>query len=309
VEKINKVDRVLSGQEVDCPPVSLWYHFGVQHGSGKQFANITLEQFEYYDFDFLKVMNDIFYPPPVGLKAVASEDDLHRIGPLDIESVWKQQFIALDRISTELKGRAYFIDTVFDPWQSIRRAMAGEHIQALMQSAPDALLDALEVVTDNLIHYCKQSLKIGSAGIFLSVAAGAEILTRQEFLTFVKPFATRLLEAVADRAKMNTVHVHGETLFFDDAIDFPAAIFSWWDRGPKGPSLQWVKERISGCVMGGIDQTIVSRRTPAFLKQHAAEGIGMGGRTRFLLAGGCTIDSWVYPESIHSIVAAAREGC
>jgi len=35
----------------------------------------------------------------------------------------------------------------------------------------------------------------------------------------------------------------------------------------------------------------------------------MGGRTRFLLAGGCTIDSWVYPESIHSIVAAAREGC
>ncbi|KPJ78160.1 MAG: hypothetical protein AMJ54_04890 [Deltaproteobacteria bacterium SG8_13] len=309
MEKINKVDRVLSGQEVDCPPVSLWYHFGVQHGSGKQFANITLEQFEYYDFDFLKVMNDIFYPPPVGLKAVASEDDLHRIGPLDIESVWKQQFIALDRISTELKGRAYFIDTVFDPWQSIRRAMAGEHIQALMQSAPDALLDALEVVTDNLIHYCKQSLKIGSAGIFLSVAAGAEILTRQEFLTFVKPFATRLLEAVADRAKMNTVHVHGETLFFDDAIDFPAAIFSWWDRGPKGPSLQWVKERISGCVMGGIDQTIVSRRTPAFLKQHAAEGIGMGGRTRFLLAGGCTIDSWVYPESIHSIVAAAREGC
>jgi hypothetical protein len=34
VDKINKVDRVLSGQEVDSPPVSLWYHFGVQHGSG-----------------------------------------------------------------------------------------------------------------------------------------------------------------------------------------------------------------------------------------------------------------------------------
>ena len=307
MDKIGRLNRVLNGQEVDNPPVSLWYHFGVQHGSGKQFADITLEQFDYYDFDFLKVMNDIFYPPPNGLAAVTSAEELRHIGPLDVEAVWEQQFTALQHISSELKGRAYFIDTVFDPWQSIRRAMAGEHIQTLMQSAPDALTDALEVVTDNLIRYCRQSLEIGSAGIFLSVAAGAEILTRQQFLTFVKPFASRLLSAVADQGNMNTVHVHGEALFFDDALDFPAAIFSWWDRGPQGPSLQWVKERISGCVMGGIDQTIVSRRTPVFLEQHAAEGIEMGGRKRFLLAGGCTIDSWVYPESIRAIVAAARK--
>ena len=141
------------------------------------------------------------------------------------------------------------------------------------------------------------------------MAAGTEIIARQEFLTFVKPFANRVLAAVADRAKMNTVHVHGEHLFFDDVLDFPADIFSWWDRGPKGPSLQWVKERISGCVMGGIDQTNACRRTPGFLKQHVTEAIRMGGRTRFLLAGGCSIKAWVYPESVRAIVAAAREGC
>ncbi len=309
MDKIRKVDRVLRGLEVDCPPVSLWYHFGVQHGSGRQFADITLEYFDYYDFDFLKVMNDIFYPPPAGLEEVSSAKDLRDIGPLNIESVWEQQFKALELISAKLEGQAYFIDTVFDPWQTIRRGMAGEHIQALMDTAPDALLAALEVVTENLINYCQRSLAIGSAGIFLSVAAGAEIVTRQEFLTFVKPFAARLLEAVADRAKMNTVHIHGEELFFEDVLDFTAAIFSWWDRGPKGPSLQWVKERISGCVMGGIDQKIVSRRTPAFLNQHVAEGIRMGGRTRFLLAGGCSIDTWVYPESLRTIVAEARQGC
>jgi hypothetical protein len=107
---------------------------------------------------------------------------------------------------------------------------------------------------------------------------------------------------------MNTVHVHGENLFFDDALGFPASVFSWWDRGPKGPSLQWVKERIPGCVMGGIDQTSVCRRTPDFLKQHVAEAIRMGGRTRFLLAGGCSIKTWVYPELVRAIVAAARKG-
>ena len=309
MDKIKKVDRVLSGLEVDCPPISLWYHFGVQHGSGKQFADITLEYFDYYDFDYLKVMNDIFYPPPAGLETISSADDLGRIGPLNVESVWEQQFKALDLISTALNGRAYFIDTVFDPWQSIWRGIAGEHIQELMHSSPNALLNALEVVTDNLIKYCHESLNIGSAGIFLSVASGAEILSRQEFLTFVKPFAARILESVASSAKMNTVHIHGEDLFFEDALDFPAAIFSWWDRGPKGPSLQWVKERIPGCVMGGIDHTNVCRRTSAFLKQHVAEAIRLGGRTRFLLAGGCSIKTWVYPESVRAIVAGARNGC
>ena len=309
MDKIAKVDRVLRGLEVDCPPVSLWYHFGVQHGSGKRFADITLEYFDCYDFDFLKVMNDIFYPPPAGLEAVSTADDLCRIGHLDVESVWHQQFSALDVIASSLRGRAYFLDTVFDPWQSIRRGMAGERIQELMNFSPTALLDALDVVTENLIAYCRKSLDIGSAGIFLSVAAGSEIVNRHQFLTFIKPFAARLLEAVADRAIMNTVHVHGEDLFFDDSLDFPAAIFSWWDRGPNGPSLQWVKERTAGCVMGGIDQTIVSRRTPAYLRQHTVEGIRMGGSTRHLLAGGCTIDSWVYPESIRAIVKAARKGC
>ena len=309
MHKIDKVDRVLNGQRVDCPPISLWYHFGIQHGSGKQFADITLEYFHYYDFDFLKVMNDIFYPPPPGINEVASADDLASIRPANVVSVWREQFNALEIISQALHGQAYFIDTVFDPWQTIWRGMTGEHMQVLMHSAPAALLEALEIVTDDLIAYCHHSLDAGSAGIFLSVAAGAETLARQEFLTFVKPFATRLLRAVADRGKLNTVHVHGENLFFDDVLDFPAAVFSWWDRGPKGPGLEWVKKRVNACVMGGIDHTIVSRRTPAFLKQHVAEAIAMGGRKRFVLAGGCSIKTWMYPESIHAIVAAARQGC
>ena len=309
MDKIRKVDRVLSGQKVDCPPVSLWYHFGIQHGNAEQFADITLEYFDTYDFDFLKVMNDIFYPPPDGMETLVTADHLRCIGPLDVASVWEQQFKALEIISTKLKEQAYFMDTVFDPWQSIRRAMAGENIQALMQTYPDALLGALEVVTANLIDYCKKSLDIGSAGIFMSVAAGAEIVTRHQFVTFVKPFAKQVLEAIAGQGIMNTVHIHGEELFFDDALDLPADIFSWWDRGPKGPPLQWVKEKIDGCVMGGIDQTIVSRRTPAFLRQHVTEAMQLGGTRRFLLAGGCTIDSWVYPESIRAIVSEARKGC
>lgn len=309
MNKIERVQAVLNGEEPDRPPLSLWYHFGVQHGSGEQFARLCLEFFDFYDLDFLKVMNDYFYPPPPGLETIRTGTDLRRLGPLEIEKTdWSQQLRALELIAGELRERAFFIDTVFDPWQTIRRNMAGEEMSNLMAQEPQALLEALDVVADNLVVYCRQSLAVGSAGIFMSVPAAAEILPREAFLRFVKPPAMKVFKAIAGLGPMNTAHLHGEQLFFDDCRDFPVPIFNWWDRGPHGPSLEKAKGMVAGCVMGGIDQRVVARTSPGFLKNHVHEGLRMGGRRRFLLANGCSIDTWTYPGSIKAIVAAARSG-
>lgn len=307
MNKKELVDRVLAGETVERPPLSLWYHFGVQHGSGEDFAKITLDYFNHYEFDFLKVMNDYFYPVPDGCDALKTKADLQRITPIDPRRTrWAEQLKALEIIRKEIGGKAYFIDTVFDPWQSLNRYLAAENMQHLMMNEPQALKEALEVVADNLIAYSEAAVDAGAAGIFMSIPAGKEIVTREEFLTFVKPYAEKVLKGIQGVGAMTTLHVHGKELYFDDAIDLPAPIINWWDRGPHGPSMQEVLRRFSGCVMGGIDQTIVARRTRAFLKSHVREGIELGGNRRFLLANGCSIDTWVYPGAVEAIVAAAR---
>jgi uroporphyrinogen decarboxylase len=307
MNKIDLVDQVLVGAPVSRPPISMWYHFGIQHGGGEVLAGTTLDFFDYYDFDFLKVMNDYFYPTPGGLEAVAAPDDLKKIVEIDVRQTdWQEQFKAIEIIAENLRDKAYFIDTVFDPWQSLNRCMVAENLKSLMAQAPDAVLEALDRVADNLIEYSKTVIGLGAAGIFLSIPAGAEIVTRQEFLTFVKPFAQKILAAISPLGKMTTLHVHGKELFFDDVLDLPAPVFNWWDRGPQGPSLAWVRERIQGCVMGGIDQTIVARRSRPFLRHHVREALEMGGSQRFFLANGCTIDSWVYPGALKAMVEAAR---
>lgn len=308
MNKIELVDSVLRGSPVDRPPLSLWYHFGVQHGEGERFARLALDYFRFYDFDFLKVMNDYFYPVPDGLDAVRTGADLRRIERFEVErSPWREQFRALEVIAGELNGEAYFIDTVFDPWHTLKRSLAGEHIGNLMEREPEAVVDALGVITENLIAYSLRSLDIGSAGIFLSVPAGREFMGREPFLRFVKPFARRVLEAVSKRGRMNVAHIHGDDLHFDDCLDFPAHVFNWWDRGPGGPSLSSVKEKIPGCVMGGIDQKIVNRRTGASLADHVREGRALGGKERFFLANGCSIEASVNPRAIRAIVEAARQ--
>jgi uroporphyrinogen decarboxylase len=305
--KIERIDATLQGGQADHPPVSLWYHFGIQHGAGDTFARTCLEYFEYYDLDWLKVMNDYFYPLPEELEAIRSGRDLKKIVPFDVESSeWRHQLKALYIIGKTLENRAYFLDTVFDPWQTLRRNLAGENLPELMENEPRALLRALDVITDNLVAYSKLSLSQGAAGIFVSVPASAEIMSRDQFLRFCKPFVVKLLSAVKDLGKMNTAHIHGKQLFFDDILDLPVQVLSWYDRHPDCPTLQEVKEKFSGAVMGGIDQEIVARRTRAFLKEHVREGIEMGGESRHLLAGGCSIATWVDPGSIKAIVAAAR---
>ena len=309
MNKIERVDRVLKGDDVDYPPISLWYHFGVQHGGGEPFARITLEFFRHYDFDFLKVMNDYYYPTPQGLDAVRTREDLQKFTAFDVERCeWREQFKALRIISRELKGRAYFIDTVFDPWQSIRRSVAGENLELLAENEPEALHAALAAVADNLIAYARKSLEIGATGIFMSVPAARELVNRDVFLEFVKPYAQKVFAAISGQGRMNTAHIHGEDLYMDDCLDFPVNIFSWWDRGPHGPSMDSVKQRFPGCVMGGIDQGLLTRRSPAFLKDHVAEGVALGGGRRFFLANGCSIDTWVSPDIVRAVVAAARAG-
>ena len=307
MNKIERIDAVLAGREPDRPPVSLWYHFGLQHDNGRGFARASLAFFEHYDFDFLKVMNDYFYPAPEGVDTVRGPQELKRFRRFNpVDTIWREQLQALETIQVSLASQAYFIDTVFDPWQSLRRGLAGEQMDRLMTDYPEALMDTLEVVTANLTAYCRESLRRGAAGIFLSIAAGEEILSREAFLTFVKPYAAKLLEAIAEDGPMNTAHVHGDRLYFDDILDLPVPIFNWWDRGPYGPRMAAVRRRTDACLMGGIDQSLVARRSRRFLRTHVQEGIDEGGRRRFLLANGCTIASWVFPEALQAIVATAQ---
>jgi uroporphyrinogen decarboxylase len=308
MNKIERVDAVLRGDEVDYPPISLWYHFGVQHGGGESFARITLEYFQYYDFDFLKVMNDYYYPTPDGLDTVRTKADLRKFTTFDVERCgWREQFKALHIIARELKGKAYFIDTVFDPWQSIRRSVAGENMEHLAKEEPDALHAALSAVAENLIAYSRKAIEIGAAGVFMSVPAAREIVSPDLFRAFVKPYAKKVFAAISGLGRMNVAHIHGEDLYMDDCLDFPVNVLSWWDRGPQGPSMDHVKQRFPGGVMGGIDQTLLTRRSPAYLKKHVREGVGLGGGRRFFIANGCSIDTWVSPEVVAAVVAAARE--
>jgi uroporphyrinogen decarboxylase len=305
--KVERIERSLAGKEIDRPPVSFWYHFGVQHAPGRRIAEVSLEFLRYYDLDWLKLMNDYFYPMPEGTLEIDAARDLKKVAHFEPrDSQWGEQLEAVKIIARELEGKVCFIDTVFEPWQVLLRNLVGEHLDELVEREPQAVLDALDVITDNIIAYCKESLRLGSNGIFLSTFGSTEQVPRTRYLKFAKPFVMRIFNAIRDSGTMHTAHVHDIGIYVDDALDFPVPILSYEDRHPSNPSIPEMRKRFNGTIMGGLDKNRVTRVTPAEAIRSAMEGMRSGGKTKLLLAPGCSFPTWLDPGTAKALVESVQ---
>ncbi len=307
MNKRERVEASLAGKEFDRPPVSFWYHFGTQHEGGERIAELELEFFRYYDLDYLKLMNDYYYPMPEGRTELKDRDDLRLIRRFDVRtSPWGEQLKAIDIIARELKDRAYFIDTVFDPWQCLLRNLVGEHLMDLVEREPDAILEALDVVTENVIAYCKEAIRAGAAGVFVSTFSAINQLPKNVYMEFAYPFVERVFSETRDLAIMNTAHLHDYGIYVDEMVKLPAHIISYEDTGPQNPTIPELRKKWDGSIMAGMDKNLITRVTPQRAIDNALVGVESGGPTKFFLAPGCSFQTWLYPESGKLLVEAVK---
>jgi len=307
---MNKTERMratLAGNPVDRPPFSIWYHFGNQHASPERTAQVHLEFYDYYDLDFLKVMNDYDYPMTSGMDSLESLEDLKRIQPFNIErSPLGNQLKALEYIAKGLRGSALFVDTLFNAWNTMRRNLAREAMPRLMADYPEALIEALKIINQNLIRYALASLERGSAGIFFSVPASAEFVTPEQYEKFMRPFDLEFLHAVAGKGECHILHAHGEKLYIDWLLDYPVQAISWADLN-GGPLISAMRKKTSLTLIGGIDHVKFAYTSAKQLRWQVTEARVQGGTTKFILAPGCSVPTYSFPPLIKAARDAGRE--
>jgi uroporphyrinogen decarboxylase len=306
MNKIERVRAALSGNPVDHSPFTAWYHFGTQHATPEQTAEVHLGFFEAYDFDFLKVMNDYDYPMPEGLETMATAADLKRLSVFDVaKTPMGSQLKALEIIAKKLKGKALFVDTLFTAWNTIRRNLVKEALPGLMADHPRELLDALNVINRNLIQYALASLDRGSAGIFFSVPASAEFITPEQYEKFMRPFDLEFLNAIKGKGEMHILHAHGEKLFFDRLLDYPVQALSWADLN-GGPSISAMRKKTSLTLMAGVDHVKFPNISAKIIREQVKSAVAQAGNTKFILAPGCSLPTFSYPPLIKAACAAVQ---
>ena len=311
MNKIERVRAALAGQPVDRPPFTVWYHFGNQHAPAERTAQVHLEFFEHYDLDLLKLMNDYDYPMPDGMEVIATAADLTRLKPFDpADTPFGTQLRTVEIVAGALRGKALFLDTVFNAWNTLKRNLVREAMPALMAQHPAALEAALGVVNANLIRYAQASLARGAAGIFLSDAAGterkmpaaSESLTLEQYERFMRPFDLQLLEAIRGKGECHVLHAHGEHLYFDRLLDYSAHALSWADLNGS-PSIAEARRRTTMTLMAGLNHVKFAEESATLVRAQVKRALMEGGGTRFILAPGCSLPTYAYPQ----LIRAARD--
>lgn len=243
---------------------------------------------------------------PPGVETLADARDLEKLAPLDVERTpLGEQLRVVEILAKALRGRALVVDTLFNAWNTLRRNVVKDAIGPLMRDRARELEQALDVVNQNLIMYALASLDRGAAGIFLSVPASEEFVTRAEYERFMRPYDLALLEAIRSRGDFHVLHAHGARLHFEALLDYPVDAISWADR-EGGPALGEARALTKRALMGGIAQASFAYTSAAAIRGEIRDAIAQAGYQKFFLAPGCALATYTFPELIRAARDEAR---
>ncbi|MCS6951333.1 MAG: uroporphyrinogen decarboxylase family protein [Bryobacterales bacterium] len=286
-----RVDRALNGQDVDRPPFSFWYHFGLEKFPGERHARATLDFHRKFGTDLVKVMSD--YPFP------KRAQPWYRLRPED--NPFPEQIRALELIRDGLSGSAYFVETIFNPWNVAEKLSSKEEVLRLKDEKPQALLDALEAIARSEARHAQRARSAGAAGIFLAIAnADASVLTEADYARFSEPFDKMVLEAVKD-APLNILHLHGSRVFLKRFYSgWPAAVLHY-SLHATGVPIAEVRRHYAGVIMGGLDETNFRKLSEEELRRQWRAAQQAAG-ARFILAPGCSVPNDTTDEELMRLV-------
>ena len=281
-----RVDRAMAGQEVDRPPFSLWHHFGLTNPEAH--ATRTLEFHRAYHTDLVKVMSDFPYPKPAGKWYELKRED----------NPFPDQLRALELISKGLNGDAYMLETVFNPWHVAQKLSSKEEVLRLKDEKPQALLDALTVITEAEIRHAKRAYAAGASGVLLSVANALKAeMSVEDYKKFSAPFDKRFLDGVADAAPHNILHIHVEPPYLATFHNFKAPIINYSMHVSGIPIAEVRKQFPSWVIAGGIDEVNYRKLTPEEMRRQWQAAAKAAGR-KYILTPGCSVPNDSTPEEL-----------
>ena len=304
MDKSARVMAALRKKAVDRIPCSCWMHFGPdeKHGPGAVEAHAGF--FKKYDWDFLKVMNDLPYDLPTGLEKITRPADLDRLKTLRMNSgSFRLHLDTLALLRKSLGKKVLMATTIFNPWAVAMKFSDGQ-IAEMAAKSPKKVKKALEIIGSNLARFAQACLENGADGIFLALeGARRGQLSSAAYCEIARPFDLMVLEAVKE-APLNILHLHGPHVYFDLCADYPVSVFNW-DVFQGNISLSEGKAKTGKCVAGGINPqgAIAAGDTVEVvveIRNAVDETDGLG----LIVAPGCAVPPNVRPQDLKVIRAA-----
>jgi uroporphyrinogen decarboxylase len=309
---VNKRERLLdllSGRDVaGGVPAAFFLHFPPECHSGQAAIDKHVEYFRHTGMACYKIQYEFPFPHR---PEIQTPDDWKKM-PLYGREFYQAQLEVVEGLVKAARGEALVVQTLYSPFMSAGHTTSDQTITEHLQTDPDKVKRGLETITESILWFVRECIKLGIDGFYASTQGGEaeRFADRSLFERYVKPYDLAILHEIDRACSFNILHVCDYVSGYDDwtpFLDYPGHIVNsplqWGERTmtPKETS-----EVFGRPYMGGLDRhgTIVTGTAQAI--RDEVNALLADAPERFILGADCTLPGDIDWDRIRTAIEVAH---
>ena len=325
MSKRERIQAAVRGKEVDRIPFSVWYGCPQYDQDPIALAEEEVRQARAYDVDFIKINpNALYVAQDYGLSlqffcTLAQNAKVRRYGIRDVKEwgelralpatygTYGKTLQIAHYMRKELNGEDIpFIQTIFSPL-TIAKKLAGDRTLEDMRNEPEIFSQALQAITDTLIHFVQANKEEGVSGFFCGTnTATTDQLSPEEFERFEAFYYRQVFEAMGDDVLIKMLHAHGDHTYFKEMAEYDVNCIHWHSRTCSWPDMREARGLTNKCLAGGIDENWLAGAKPEEIYGHIKEAVDLAGRNGLIVGPGCTCKGTTPEQNFRAVGEAVK---
>ncbi len=308
----NKRDNLLGllgGNAPDYIPAAFFIHFDKSCHFGQAAVDKHLEYFRYTAMDFVKIQYERTFPP---VAAIQKPEDWRKMPHYGLE-FYAPELEAVEGLVKAAKQEALVLVTLYSPFMCAGHTATLPLLTAHLQEDPESVRSGLETITESLMLFVKECVRLGVDGFYASTQGGEAGRFRDPhiFTRYIKPFDLVLMNEISHSCVFNILHVcdyHAPYTDLSPFLDYPGHLVNC---NPQLTSRKLAWKEIAGLFkrpcMGGLDRHgIIVSGGKEQIRSAVTEALSDVPEL-FVLGADCTLPNDIAWDNIRTAISAAHE--
>ena len=313
---MNKREAVLGLLEgkTTYTPAAFFLHFDPTYQRGQAAVEKHLEYFRYTGMDFVKIQYENSFPH---LDSIQKPEDWANM-PLYSKDFYEEPLRIAEGLVRAAKGEALVVQTLYSPFMCAGHSTSGQMVTEHMRENPEAVKRGMEIITESLMIFVKELIRLGIDGLYASTQGGEarrfEGAAPEEGLALfnecIKPYDLALMREVEKSCPFSILHICDYALGYDDLtrfLDYPGHVVNCNLEMENGVmTAQQIEAMFGRPFMGGMQRKgILATGTPEEARA-AAQAFLREAPERVILAADCTVPGSTSWDNLRAAIDAAH---
>jgi uroporphyrinogen decarboxylase len=272
-------------------PAAFFLHFDPTFHRGQAAVDKHLEFFNFTGMDLLKIQYEHGFPH---IPEIRHPIDWVKMPFYPLE--WYEAPLrVVEGIVKAAKKDAVVVLTLYSPFMCAGHTTSGEIITNHIHENPEAVKRGMETITDSLMGFVKECIRLGVDGFYTSTQGGeaGRLQDPALFDACIRPYDLALMEEISRQCAFNILHVCDYALPYHDLlpyVGYPGQVVSCGLDLAEGHITGKEAAEIFGRpFLGGMERKgAISRGTPEMVRAEA-EAACASASERFILGADCTV--------------------